>query len=531
MGNVTSILDWVQPDYNLSLSYDGLHRLTSVEGGTAIGNSTIAYDALGNIESYTSKDRNLTYTYDRQTNRLSSVTGAGTNGKYANLAYDTRGNITNNGTYQLSFNIANQLTSAKNNTYLYDGHNRRVKQVEQSGTSYSLYSQDGTLLYREKGNTITGEGVNYIYLGKKLIAKYGDVTPTSEADSRQHYRPFGETLEEAKDDVGYTGHKFDKELGLSYMQARYYDPVIGRFYSNDPAITLEHIYRGNSVHGFNRYAYANNNPYRYTDPDGKFPTSMDQRLDQRVERFANGEITAEEYSEENFAEGAGGLVGAGIVVTRGKGLLGFLKNLFKKGGCSFSPDTLILTKEGLKPIVEVKVGDLVLAKSDDKTGGEQWREVTDTFRDWHEQTIELTVADKNGTVETIVTTAEHPFYVEKSGWLPASDLVEGYSISGANGNSINIEQIVIKNDAQYAYNMTVDTDHTYFVGTTNMWVHNKCKQERKNKSGDSKKKGDKEHTKGKRPSTKGKHEKGRSRNKKDKKGGEKGDERRPYKRK
>jgi len=46
------------------------------------------------------------------------------------------------------------------------------------------------------------------------------------------------------------------------MQARYYDPVIGRFYSNDPV-------DAHSVHSFNRYAYANNNPYAYTDPDGK----------------------------------------------------------------------------------------------------------------------------------------------------------------------------------------------------------------------------------------------------------------------
>ncbi|MCG7542542.1 RHS repeat-associated core domain-containing protein [Pseudoalteromonas sp. OF7H-1] len=273
-GNVTAILDEVQPTYSLtSLVYDDLHRLTSVTGGTAIGNSSIKYDALGNIESYTSKDRNLTYTYNRTTNRLSSVKGAGTNGKYANLGYDTRGNIINNGAYQLNFNLANQLTSAKNNTYLYDGHNRRVKQVEQSGTSYSLYSQDGTLLYREKGDTITGDGVNYIYLGKKLIAKYGDVKPTSEADSRQHYRPFGETLETPKDDVGYTGHKFDKELGLSYMQARYYDPVIGRFYSNDPVDVLGHMSRGENVHGFNRYNYAYNNPFKYIDPDGEAPKS------------------------------------------------------------------------------------------------------------------------------------------------------------------------------------------------------------------------------------------------------------------
>ncbi len=52
------------------------------------------------------------------------------------------------------------------------------------------------------------------------------------------------------------------------MQARYYDPVIGRFYSNDPV-----GFTGNA-HSFNRYAYANNNPYRYTDPDGRYPESL-----------------------------------------------------------------------------------------------------------------------------------------------------------------------------------------------------------------------------------------------------------------
>ncbi|MCX2769055.1 hypothetical protein OQJ67_19545, partial [Pseudoalteromonas sp. B530] len=59
VGNVTAILDEVQPTYSLtSLVYDDLHRLTSVTGDTAIGNSSIKYDALGNIESYKSKDRN-----------------------------------------------------------------------------------------------------------------------------------------------------------------------------------------------------------------------------------------------------------------------------------------------------------------------------------------------------------------------------------------------------------------------------------------------------------------------------------------
>jgi hypothetical protein len=47
--------------------------------------------------------------------------------------------------------------------------------------------------------------------------------------------------------------------------------VIGRFYSNDPVDVLEQMRRGNSAaHGFNRYAYVNNNPYKYNDPDGEF---------------------------------------------------------------------------------------------------------------------------------------------------------------------------------------------------------------------------------------------------------------------
>ena len=47
---------------------------------------------------------------------------------------------------------------------------------------------------------------------------------------------------------------------------------IGRFMSNYPVDALGHIQRGNSIlHGFNRYTYANNNPYKYVDPDGKAP--------------------------------------------------------------------------------------------------------------------------------------------------------------------------------------------------------------------------------------------------------------------
>ena len=145
---------------------------------------------------------------------------------------------------------------------MYDGHDRRVKKVTSKGTTYSIYSLDGQLLYTEKDDLV-GKGINYIYLGKKLIAKDGWMPPPEEdGNAITRYRPYGETLNEAKKDgVGYTSHLYDAELSLNYMQARYYDPVIGRFYSNDPVGFRD-------VHSFNRYAYANNNPYKYVDPSG-----------------------------------------------------------------------------------------------------------------------------------------------------------------------------------------------------------------------------------------------------------------------
>jgi RHS repeat-associated protein len=256
-------IDTINPNFSLTdLNYDGLNRLTNTTGGTSIGSSAMAYDALGNITSYSNssniKPSSLTYTYNTSTNKLTGVSGnsaAGYDFSQSN-SYDTRGNVTNNGMRSFSYNLANQMTHSGGNSYVYDGYNRRVKTQDCKGTSYSMYSQSGRLLYRE----VNGKPVSYIFLGDKLIAKEG-IMPAS-TNSRMHYKPFGASIEQAKDEVGYTGHKFDTDLGLSYMQARYYDPVIGRFYSNDPV-------GFKNVHNFNRYAYANNNPYKYVDPDGR----------------------------------------------------------------------------------------------------------------------------------------------------------------------------------------------------------------------------------------------------------------------
>ncbi|MDE1465577.1 RHS repeat domain-containing protein [Spartinivicinus poritis] len=89
---------------------------------------------------------------------------------------------------------------------------------------------------------------------------------------REDYSPYGEQLTQdpkaATNRRGFTGHVQDRDLGLVYMQARYYDPVLGRFMAIDP-VGVE----PEASFAFNRYAYGNNNPYKFIDPDGNSPLS------------------------------------------------------------------------------------------------------------------------------------------------------------------------------------------------------------------------------------------------------------------
>lgn len=85
---------------------------------------------------------------------------------------------------------------------------------------------------------------------------------------REDYKPYGEKIRNepaaATNTRAYTGHAHDNDTGLTYMQARFYDPVVGRFMAVDPIAFTEA-----NLHSFNRYSYANNNPHTYFDPNGE----------------------------------------------------------------------------------------------------------------------------------------------------------------------------------------------------------------------------------------------------------------------
>jgi len=84
---------------------------------------------------------------------------------------------------------------------------------------------------------------------------------------RETYKPHGQRTTNAaasvNNKVWFTGKQEESALGINYFGARWYHPEVGRFLVIDPVGVSP-----DNIHSFNRYGYANNNPYTYIDPTG-----------------------------------------------------------------------------------------------------------------------------------------------------------------------------------------------------------------------------------------------------------------------
>ncbi|WP_078119551.1 RHS repeat-associated core domain-containing protein [Thiosocius teredinicola] len=313
LDNVQARRDRIQ-DAHETFDYDGLNRLvTSTVDGTADGiayhaETTYVYDALGNMLN---KSDVGTYLYG---NAAKSVGNAGphalshaANDEYI---YDDNGSITEGGGRTITWTSFNKPTSFQKDgtvvqfhygpdrarykktvggmvgfdeTTLYLG--KSYERVEKSNGEvthkYFIYADDGLAaihIEHEDGNGVIDESRDETrYLHRDALGSIDTITDGQGVIvERTGYSPFGERR--AGDwrtigglnlalytNRGFTGHEHIDEVGLIHMNGRVYDPQLGRFLSADP-----HVQAPYSSQSYNRYAYAMNNPLKYTDPSGYF---------------------------------------------------------------------------------------------------------------------------------------------------------------------------------------------------------------------------------------------------------------------
>jgi RHS repeat-associated protein len=317
---------WISNGLTQSFGYDDLGRLTSATSPYGVATS-FTYAENGNRKTQTIGGVVETYNYGAD-QRLSSVTG----GFVASYGYDLAGRLTSAPGRTLTWTgldrMASVTISGTTSTYGYDGEGRRVRATVGAESRYFVLDPSGNLLaeYDGAGALI----VEHVYLEDRRIgSRYADAKRiytqhdavgsawilTSETGSTYavyRYWAFGEEADPFQamgsdgpgwpviasevatfidgfndgtmsawlvcngvgtncsgfpEDVlapAFTGKELDEESGLYYFEARYLDPRIGRFTSPD-----EGPFKLQDPQSFNRYAYAQNSPFKYRDPDGR----------------------------------------------------------------------------------------------------------------------------------------------------------------------------------------------------------------------------------------------------------------------
>ncbi len=164
-------------------------------------------------------------------------------------------------TYTYKYDANGIRTQKNDKQYIIDINNNVVAETDSSGTITDEILWGHQPLARKTN----GSWYYYIYNAHGdvvgLVNESGTVVNTYE------YTPWGEIRNETEtvdNPIKYAGEYYDDELDMIYLRARYYDPQIGRFTSQD----IEEGEISNPL-DINRYVYCRNNPIKYVDPTGE----------------------------------------------------------------------------------------------------------------------------------------------------------------------------------------------------------------------------------------------------------------------
>jgi len=277
-----------------TFTYDPEYRLLTAVYPTTANNETITYDPVGNRSKYTKGSATLYYNVNAANRYTTTNTTSATGPTYETYTYDKNGsltNITGNRTLALTLDAHNRVSQILVGaaiipyTYQYDINSYRILKNLGATTSISnYYLENGKLesIYDNNGNVQakymrgsvidevvngyqnnSGAMTNYTYHHDALESVLGQSGNTGTVVAAQGYTSFGSAVNatgSSNNTLKFTGREQDTETGLYYYRARYYDPLTGRFLSEDPIRS-----------GINFYAYCLNNPITCSDPYGLDP--------------------------------------------------------------------------------------------------------------------------------------------------------------------------------------------------------------------------------------------------------------------
>jgi RHS repeat-associated protein len=279
-----------------SFGYDNADRLTDIQNRkadlTAISTWHFILDKNGN-RLFTDKNEPLlpavgagatAYTYNTQKNRLLTAGSS-------SFSYDNEGQLSSRSGTSYTFDYEHRLKSIGSSySYFYDGMGKRLKASRNGVQTRYIYDQAGNLLAEANGSNViqryyiygqgllamvTSSGQIYCYHFNAIGSTIAVTDSTQNIVNKYAYTPFGgianqqEAVAQPFKFVGQYGVMAEPN-GLYYMRARYYDPSIGRFISEDPS-----GFGGGDV---NLYAYVQNNPVIFIDPFGLERSSSFSRM-------------------------------------------------------------------------------------------------------------------------------------------------------------------------------------------------------------------------------------------------------------
>jgi len=261
------------PDATRNYAYDAADNPTGLPGGT-----TQTFDAANQLTRITAEGgyRQTTLSYDSDGNRTKSTETVAMEPEIrpddvlTSYSYDQADQLTR---YEGPDHARPGQTAAAN--YAYDATGLRVWRAVNSSPTIQTWDRSGALpVLLTDGPTayITGpDGKPIQQIGQDGTVRYYHhdahgstralTDQTANVVAKYTYDAHGNPTSpptSTQNPFGYDSQYTDRESGLQYLRARYYDPTTAQFLTRDPITAQTRT----------PYTYANNNPTNYTDPTG-----------------------------------------------------------------------------------------------------------------------------------------------------------------------------------------------------------------------------------------------------------------------